>query len=167
MTPRYEDLVIRAQAAVAAEASAAAAQAALAAAEAERDAIAERVVDLQGRRNAIIVRRREGDARDGDGPELALLDADLEGLRAIEAEREGAVAAGRTPAEAAADALASARHALRRAEALAAERAVVEHAEALQQRFLETLAQLAEVGQQLGRASRSVWFPERLVMPGA
>ena len=159
MTPNYENVVAAAQAAVAAEARHAAAQTALGATESEADVIRRRILDLDGQRGAIVVRRREGEHRDDDGATLALLDADREGLAQIQAERDAAVAAARGPAEAAADALASARYALRRAEALAAERAVMEHAEELQQRLLEALAQLAEIGQQLGRGGRSAWHP--------
>jgi hypothetical protein len=159
MTPNFEDLVTAAQAAVAAEARHAAAQAALAAAEGEADTIRRRILDLDGQRGAIVGRRREGERPDDDGATLSLLDTDLEGLRTIQAERDAAVA--RTPADAAAQALASAQFQLRRAEALAAEAAMAEHATALQERLLEALAQLDAVGQQIGRAGRSIWFPSQ------
>ncbi len=93
MTPAFESTVAAAQAAVAAEAKATAAQAALAAAEGDADTIRRRILDLEGARNAIIIRRREGDHRAGDGAELALLDADADGLRGLLQERDAAVAA--------------------------------------------------------------------------
>ncbi len=126
MTPQFESLVDVAQAAVAAEAKATAAQAALAAAEGDADTIRRRILDLEGARNAIIIRRREGDHRDGDGAELALLDADKQGLQEVLAERDAAVAAARVPADAAAAELATARFSLRRADVFADEAFLVE-----------------------------------------
>ncbi len=161
MTPHYEDPVIRAQAAVAAEAHAAAAQAALAAAEGDADAIRRRILDLDGQRGAIVIRRTHGEERPTDGPDLAVIAADKEGLEGLLREREAAVAAARAPAEAAASALANARLQLRRSEALSAEAAMAEHADSLQAKLLETLAQLAEIGRQIGRGGRSIWFPSQ------
>jgi hypothetical protein len=163
MTPQFESLVDVAQAAVAAEAKATAAQAALAAAEGDADTIRRRILDLEGARNAIIVRRREGDHRDGDGAELALLDADKQGLQEVLAERDAAVAAARVPADAAAAELATARFQLRRAEALAAEAALGEHATSLVEKLLETLARLGEAGAQIGRGQATWHPPERLM----
>ena len=163
MTPAYEDLVTSAQAAVASESRAAAARAALAAAEAEADVIRDRIRKLDAARAAIVARRAQGDERLTDGPDLAVLVADAEGLRGILAEREVSVAAARAPAEAAETALASARFQLRRAETLAAERALVEHVDSLVERFLGSLGQLAEVGQQLGRG-RSAWHPPQVLV---
>ncbi len=138
MTPHFESTVTAAQAAVAAEARHDSAQAVLAAAEGDADTIRRRILDLEGARNAIIVRRREGDHRDGDGAELALLDADKQGLQEVLAERDAAVAAARVPADAAAAALTTARFTLRRAEALAAEAALGEHANGLVEKLLQT-----------------------------
>jgi hypothetical protein len=88
MTPNFEDVVHATQAAVAVEARAVAAQTALTAADVERDAIAARVMDMQGRRNAVVLRRQEGRFEDDDAATLSLLDADLEGLANILRERE-------------------------------------------------------------------------------
>jgi hypothetical protein len=164
MTLNYESIVTAAQAAVAAEARHTAAQAALAAAEAERDTIAERVVDLTGRRAAVVLRRQEGRFEDGDAGALSLLDADLEGLGNILRQREANVAAARVPADAAAAELATARFSLRRAEALAAEAALGEHASGLVEKLLETLARLGEVGAQIGRGGRATWHPPGRLM---
>ncbi len=74
MTPDFEDVVHATQSAVAAEARAVAAQTALAAAEGARDEIAARVMDLTGRRAAVVLRRQEGRFEDDDGERLALLE---------------------------------------------------------------------------------------------
>jgi hypothetical protein len=84
-------------------------------------------------------------------------------LQEVLAERDAAVAAARVPADAAAAALAAARFQLRRAEALAAEAVLGEHATGLAERLLETLAQIAEAGAQIGRG-QATWHPSERLM---
>jgi hypothetical protein len=111
----------------------------------------DRLADLEARRAEIVSRRQVGDCRADDGADLALIAADGEGLAALLAEAQAAETPLRQKADAATTALANARMLLQRAEDEAAEAQLIAHARRLDGLLLETISQLAEVGQRLGR----------------
>lgn len=148
-----------AAAVVAAQQAVADANETLTAARAARDRFANRVPALEGERNAIQARRREGKGDDADdGARLALIAADLSDLAAMLAEADSAV----RPAQAAAD---HAKRTLERAEqeldsrgqdALLAR--LCERADQLAALLADAVARIGE--HQTRRAtSRPLWVP--------
>lgn len=136
-----------------------AASLALAGAEGHLGRVQRRIEVLEGEQAAIVARRACGEHAADDAERLAIIAADLEGLAGIRAEAEAAVTAARARHEAEQAAEAAARHLLERAEDKAAEERLVAHARRLDGLLVETLAQLAEIGQRLGRNGRPAWGP--------
>jgi len=126
------------------------------AATAHRDKIAARLDALELERQEIIRRRASGDEHADDAGRLALIAADTEGLRALLAQAEQAVAAPRQAVEQAQGALASAKLAFTRASDEAEEAALVAHARHLDELLLATSRRLADVQARIGRG-RPLW----------
>ena len=159
MTPIYETAINSASAAVAAAAAhAQKGAAALARAQERRSRIEGRIQGLEGKRAAIIARRARGQHEADDAGTLALLDADLVGLKELVAEADAAVAAARAPAESAQQAASAARLMLDRTQAEATEAALVAHAVTLDGLLLETIKQIADASARIGRPQMT-WKP--------
>lgn len=140
-----------------------AAKAALSAAEVERDAVAARIRKLDAVRAEIVARRQRGETRGDDGAVLELAAADREGLAAILAEREAAVAAAQAPAQTAQRALESARFTFVRLEAAMAEDALRERLEHLAGLMAQAIDELREERGKLG-GGKLPWAPSRALM---
>jgi len=129
---------------------------ALARAEDHAAQIAGRISALTSQRGAIVARRTAGHYDDGDGPALALIAADLEGLAGLQAEAEAKVAAARVPVTAASNRLASLRDQLARAEAEAVEAVLIAQATQQAEVLLQTVGGLEQAGKGLNR-QMPVW----------
>jgi uncharacterized Ntn-hydrolase superfamily protein len=116
-----------------------------------------RLAAIESDRAAIVGRRAGGDRRPDDAARLALLDADREGLRALLAEADAAVAAARGPSEQAERVLAAARFQLARCQDAAVEAAVLDHVRALDTAMLNAIAELEAVATRMGRTGRPAW----------
>jgi hypothetical protein len=117
-------------------------------------------MDLEGERASIIARRQQGDRRDDDGPRLALLDADREGLAGILAEKDAAVAAATAAAEAARRTLGTARYTFEREVDLREEAALDERLIEMDGLLLAAVTRANEVARRLGRG-RPAWSPSQ------
>lgn len=115
---------------------------ALTAAIGERDKRAGLLAGLNGQRAAVVARRQAGDRQPDDAAQLALLEADREGMNALLAEAEAAVALAQEPVNAAMQAVSVARHSLEQAVATAEEEALLAHAVVLDGLMLETVQRL-------------------------
>jgi hypothetical protein len=162
-TTNPEGVAVAAERLAEAEIAAEGAAAAHREADAHDDRIRAKIAGLDDARRAIGTRRAAGDLRSTDGAELALIAADHEGLTAMRAEHEGALAAARAAAEDAARALDAARFALGREEDRAEERALTEHLDRLDALLRETIVRANWVARRLGR-SRPAWAPSRETM---
>jgi chromosome segregation ATPase len=134
-------LEIFAEAIVAAEAEVDPAAAAVEAARVEHEKIVSRVAALTAERAEIVARRARGDARADDGPALALLAADLEGLEGLRPDAEAVLASANARHRQANAALAGARAAYATAEARETISALDAHAARLLDLIGDTLRQ--------------------------
>lgn len=132
----------------------------VAAADAARRQVTDRLEALEAERSAIIAKRRGGESDADDGPRLALIGADLEGLRGMLPDADRVLAAAQVPANDAAQAVQTAQYSLRQLEMELSEEALVEHARKLDGLLQDTLAQLRELHAPLGRG-KPVWAPSR------
>lgn len=135
------------------------AKAALAAADKSAAAVRSRVTGLEAERAAMIQRRAAGQHEEGDAARLALIGADLEGLKPLLAEAEAVVIDARRKVEAEEILAANARQQLARAEAEAELAALVDHARKLDVLLTTTLSQVAEVASRIGAPGRPPYAP--------
>ncbi len=152
-------LLAAAHAVAAAECRRETAAAALAGAEARAAHVRGRTAALEREREAIIARRQRGQQAPDDGPRLALIAADLDGLAALQRDADAAVEAARRPAEDAARILATARHVLRQAEDDAARAALLDYAGRLDGLLLEAIAQLDALRERQPHRGIPAWGP--------
>jgi hypothetical protein len=145
MTPTLEHLADLALAATSHEAAHGKATSALASAQAARDAVASRLAQAQQRQREIGGRRAEGDVRDDDVQELAVLAADISGLQDLLSRRDAEVEAARAAVAPTAAALSTAKFQLARAEAQALEAGLLSRAEEAARVLTEALQQLRKV----------------------
>lgn len=108
----------------------------------ERNKRAGRVDVLHGEREAVVARRQAGDRQPNDAAQLLLLEADREGMNALLAEAEEAVAVAQAPVNASMQAMSTARQLLDQAVAAAEEEALLAHAVVLDGLMLETVQRL-------------------------
>ena len=99
MTDADHEIAALADALARANSDAEAAGTAFNAAQARHRTIAGRLDDVRAARSVIVGRRMGGDHRDGDAGDLALADADAEGLTLLLAEAQGEVTAAQAAAE--------------------------------------------------------------------
>jgi chromosome segregation ATPase len=133
---------------------------ALAAVKAARTEVDDRIAACEAARREL--RQRRGLAAtidDGIGARLALLDADLETLREVVAERARAVAEARAADAAARQAVSHAEHVLTTERDAELTRRLVDHAENVGTVLLATLTELAALDKAAGR--RQSWAPSR------
>ena len=133
---------------------------ALAAATAARTEVDDRIAACEAARREL--RQRRGLAAaidDGVGARLALLDADLETLREVVAERARAVAEAQAADAAARQAVAHAEHRLATERDSEYTKRLVSHADAVASVLLATLTELAALDKTAGR--RQSWAPSR------
>ncbi len=127
--------------------------------EAHRQQIADRVADLAARRENIIARRSTGAHAEADAADLALIQADTEGLQLLLAEAAEKVAqAQRVHSEHAARA-SSLRQQLAELQALAKRDALIEYLAALGEKMNEGLSGLEEAARLTGYSGRPLWSP--------
>jgi hypothetical protein len=119
-----------------------------------------RIAAFEAKRHEIGARRAQGELRDSDGADLALLATDAEALSEILARREANAAAARTQAEQAVRNLQQARHALQRVEDEITEQLLVEHAEELGSTLSRCIDEMRAVRNRLG-GGRLGWVPSR------
>jgi DNA repair exonuclease SbcCD ATPase subunit len=113
--------------------------------------IEQRIQEKAAQRAAIVARRAAGNPQPGDGAELELIQADVEGLRTLLSDAEAGVVIVKGPAEEARRQVDFARQALAQAEAQATEYRLIEHLKRLDALMLESANQLVDVGKQIGR----------------
>ncbi len=152
-------LVVAAHALAAAERRRKEAAAALTEVEARAERIRGRTAALECERAAIIARRQRGQQEPDDGPRLALIAADLDGLAALQRDADAAVEAARRPAEDAARILATAHHVLRQEEDAAARAGLVAYAGRLDGLLLEAIAQLDALRERQPHRGIPAWGP--------
>lgn len=118
------------------------------------DNIRQRIAALEAERASITARRAAGEHDAEDGARLALIAADIEGLRALLADAENQLAEVRQPAEQAHKAAAAASAMLADTEKAAAIELLIAHANHLDALLLETVQQLGEL---TGNSGRPAW----------
>ena len=120
--------------------------------------IGERISALEEQRRNITARRRGGDFLPDDGPNLALIAADLEGIQALLADAEAAVRTLTGPVESARQAIGFAEQSLKVAEDNVAEAALIAHAQHLDGLLLQTATRLAALHKRRG-SGMPKWGP--------
>ncbi len=142
-----------------AQAKAAKVAEALSAAEGAKKIVQDRIAALEAERAQIIADRKEGADDYSHGPRLAVIAADLEGLREILAEVEAAIGPVKAEADAASAAVAQAQHLLERAEEDALLARLVDHAKVLDRLLHDTVTRINRIAQR--RSMRDPWAPSR------
>jgi chromosome segregation ATPase len=122
--------------------------------------VGQRVIALNAKRDGIILRRQRGDQRPDDAAELALIDADRQGLDPILAEAQAAMDAARGPVQQAKRGLELSRQNLQLVEDGLAMTALLEHATQLGDLLSATIRRLDELHPRVG-GGRLPWAPSR------
>ena len=117
-----------------------------------------KITDLTGERDRIVIDRKGGKVSPKQGPRLAEIDADLEGLREILVERQSASTTAAGEAQRLNQAVTAAAWVLSTTTDGALLAGLKEIASDLDQRLLATLDGIAVVATRLGH-SRSAWRP--------
>jgi chromosome segregation ATPase len=132
----------------------------LASASEEYGQVQQRVVSLNAKRDDIILRRQRGDQRPNDAAELALVDADRQGLAPILAEAQAAMDAARGPVQQAKRELDLSKENLQIIEGRLTMAALVEHATQLGDLLSATIKRLDDLHSRVG-GGRLPWAPPR------
>jgi hypothetical protein len=127
---------------------------------AKRAVIEGRIRSLETSRNEIIGRRQVGDCKVEDGPQLALIAADLEGLTALLGHAEAVVSDVTAPAEEARRALLFAEQHVQFVEDNMTEAALVEHARRLDGLMIQTVERINAIHKRRGSGTPK-WGPSR------
>ena len=122
--------------------------------------VEQRVVALNAKRDEIIFRRQRGDQRPNDAADLALVDADRQGLAPILAEAQAAMDAARGPVQQAKRGLELSKQNLQLVEDGLAMAALLEHATKLGDLLFATLKQIDELHPRVG-GGRVPWAPSQ------
>ncbi len=154
VAPNFESASLRV-----AEAEAAAAKAGerVREAQARLDQVNERIADLEGKRAGIVARRTAGELQDDDGPTLALLAADLEGLTKLRIDAASALALVQSEHATAQRHVDHARHGLQRAEDRQTYRRLADHATELRRLLLEAIGRTAALEDRLSLSPDACW----------
>jgi hypothetical protein len=129
----------------------------LEAAEAHRGQIAERISALSTRREAIVCRRTAGTHDMDDGSSLALIQADLDGLRGLLPDAIARVAGAEAAYQASSAACSLCRGEIQRLESQAGLAALVDHAGVLAAKLMDTIRNIAAAEQQAGISGLPSW----------
>ncbi|HUW80506.1 MAG TPA: hypothetical protein VMV54_06370, partial [Acidocella sp.] len=123
--------------------------------------IAQRIAELSARREVIVTRRGSGAHGPDDGANLALIQADMEGLTGLLPDAVARVAAAEAAYRGDSAACARCREEISRLEAQAHLGALAAHAEALAAKLLETIGGIAVAERQVGKGGPPSWRAPR------